>query len=379
MADRAHEFRRAGAVRAAEHERAQRGERVRVVARSVEVHALVPDLAVIEERALLVFGSLAFRNHGRGIGFGGIYAAAQNGEHGDCGRLSGRATRETSAREHPCKENKQQTRHEEPAKALGSTQLLFLGKVLLGHLTEEAAVDGAERGLGSAGRRERYVASAACARDAVERVVFEARLHGLALVHLHARAGGVRHRTLQRVVAESDREDGNRPLLRLLRRLKCAAAQVAAVGDEDDRVVLVLRGVERAERRSDRAAEVSLAARRGMGTGILDRAADEGVVGGERTQQHARAAEGDKRTAVAVERRYQVREVGLRAFEAVRTHVLREHGARHVKRDHDVARADFRLLLRLAPLWTRRGEEDECKPSEQQDGLQAEEPRMTRQ
>ena len=209
--------------------------------------------------------------------------------------------------------------------------------------------------------------------------MFEARLHGLALVHLHARAGGVRHRTLQRVVAESDREDGNRPLLRLLRRLKCAAAQVAAVGDEDDRVVLVLRGVERAESRSDRAAEVRLAARRGMGTGILDRAADEGVVGGERTQQHARAAEGDERAAVAVERRDQVREVGLRAFEAVRAHVLREHRARHVERDHDVARADFRLLLRLAPLRTRRGEEDECKPSEQQDGLQAEEPRMTRQ
>ena len=245
-------------------------------------------------------------------------------------------------------------------------------------MAEEPPVDRAEGRLGRVGRGERHVAPAARTRDLAQRLVHEARLDGLALVGLHARSGGVRHRALHRVVAEADREHGHGPLLRELRRLKRAAAQVAAVGDQDDRVVLVLRGVERVERRADRAPEVRLAARRGIGRRALDRAAEEGVVRGERTQQHARAAEGDERAAVALKRLHEVRKVRLRALQPVRADVLREHRARHVERDHDVAGADLHLLGRLPPPGTRRRKEDQREPEKQQGGLQAEEPGIGR-
>ena len=53
-------------------------------------------------------------------------------------------------------------------------------------------------------------------------------------------------------ISDADREDRYAALLREFRVLEGLASQVAAVGYENDRVVVIRRGIERVERRADR-------------------------------------------------------------------------------------------------------------------------------
>ena len=104
-------------------------------------------------------------------------------------------------------------------------------------------------------------------------------LDNLAIVlHLSLAVLGRNSRCLVRIT-HSHGEDRDSAPLRNLRVRKRLAAQVAAVGDEDDRVVVVGRRVEGVKRRADGAAEISLAARGGVGGHILHRFPEECVVG----------------------------------------------------------------------------------------------------
>ena len=266
--------------------------------------------------------------------------------------------REAALGEAGADDKKDEPRDEEELVALAEARLLL---VLLHErdLAKATAVDRAERRLGRAGRRKGNVASARSLSDRVERSLLELHRNWLAVKLDDAASVLRRNRRAALGVADSDGEDRDSALSRRLGVLQGLAPQVTSVGDEDYRVVVVCRGVKRREGRADRAAEVRLAARSGLGAHALERAPQVAVVGSERTHRDAGAAERDERAAVAFERVDEVCDVGLRALEAVGPDVLREHGARDVDRDDDVARAGYGLLHRLAPLRTRRGEERE--------------------
>ena len=95
------------------------------------------------------------------------------------------------------------------------------------------------------------------------------------------------------------------------------------------------------------------------------------MVGRERTHHDAGAAKRDERTTVAGKRVNQIGDIGLGALEAVWPHVFGKHRARHVYRNHDIARARHRLLHRLAPLRPRRGKKREEKPRDDACRLQS--------
>ena len=153
------------------------------------------------------------------------------------------AAGEAATGKHSGEQNEKKPRHKEEPEALGGALLLRLGLLLSLHLAQEAAVDGAERGLGCAGRRERYVATAARAGDLNKRLLLKLRRHSLALVLLHACARCVGNRACLLGVAEANGEDGYAALCSGSGGFERAAAEVAAVGDEDDCVVVVCSGV----------------------------------------------------------------------------------------------------------------------------------------
>ena len=172
-------------------------------------------------------------------------------------------------------------------------------------------------------------------------------------------------------VTDADREDRNLPLRRQCSVLQGLAAQVAAVGNHDDRIMVISRRIKRFQRRADRAAEVRLAARRGLRRQLLERAPEIPVVRRERTDDNARPPERHQRTPIAFQRIDEVRDVRLRTLKPVRTDVLCEHRPRDVDRHHDVAGALDGLLRRLAPLWTRRGEQGQHQTCDDQPHLQS--------
>ena len=383
LAQRADDLGRPRAVRAAERERTQRRERVRHVARLPEVVPPVPDLAVGKRsgrhRRRGLGGRGKLNRDGDGVCFGG---GRDEGEGQACGRGGGEgarvASREASPRKPPRKQHEHKPGDEKPAEAFRRAQLLLLGLFLRRDLAKETAVDRAERRLRRARRRERHVPPATRLRDFNERLLLKLCRHGLALVLLRTRAGGVGDGAPPLRVAEAHGEDRDVPLCRRAGRFERVAAQVAAVRDEQDRVVVVRRRVQRVECRLDRAAEIRLAARRRIRRRALQCRAQETVVGRERAEEDARAAERDERAPVALQRVDEVHHIRLRAFQAVRPHVRREHRTRDVQRHHHIARARLERLLRMAPLRPRRREHHEQQPRQDEHRLYAEKPRAAR-
>src|SRR5207237_5896135 len=77
--------------------------------------------------------------------------------------------------------------------------------------------------------------------------------------------------------------------------------------------------------------------------------AEGALVERERALDEGAAGEGDEAGAVAPELRQQVLDGELRAAEAVRLHVAREHAARGVERDDEIDALAVHLLPAEAP------------------------------
>ena len=151
---------------------------------------------------------------------------------------------EAALGEHRAGNQQDKTGNEEDLIALGGA-LGLLVLLLRRDLTKEAAVDGPERRLGRPRRRERHIASLARLRDRLQRRLLELHLDGLPLeLLLAATILGRNRRTMLRI-ADPDGEDRNAALLRQLGVGERLAAQVATVGDEDDRVVVIRRRIKR--------------------------------------------------------------------------------------------------------------------------------------
>ena len=224
-------------------------------------------------------------------------------------------------------------------------------------------VDGSKRCLRHSSRRKRNINPLRRLRNRLERRLFKLDHHRLAVELLHSTPILGRNRRAVLWVADAYGENWNPALLRRLGILQRLAAKVAAVGNQDDRVVVVCRGIERAKRGANRAAEVRLAARRGLGAHALKGVPKIPVVGRERTNYDTGAAKRDERAAITGKRVNEVGDGVLGAFKTIWTNVLGKHRARHVDRYDDIARARHCLLHRLSPLRPRSGEEREEKPT----------------
>ena len=110
-----------------------------------------------------------------------------------------------------------------------------------------------------------------------------------------------------------------------------------------------LAALERLEAGGDRGAEVRAAARDDADVDRVEALAEGALVERERALDEGAAGERDETGAVALELRQQVLDGELRAAEAVRLHVGREHAARGVEGDDEIDALAMHLLPAKAP------------------------------
>ena len=230
----------------------------------------------------------------------------------------------TTFRQHRAGDEQDKPGNEEDLVALGRA-LGLLVLLLRRDLAKEPAVDCTEGGLGRACRCERNIAPLARLRDRLQRRFLKLHPDGLSLELLLAATVFGRNRRAALRVSNADREDWNAALLRKLRVLDCLAAQVPAVGDENDRIMVVRRRIKRIERRANGTPEIRLAARSRLGRKLLEGVPEIGVVRREGTDRDTRPAERNERAPVAFQRIDKVRNISLRPLQPVRTHVRRKH------------------------------------------------------
>ena len=197
----------------------------------------------------------------------------------------------------------------------------------------------------------------------------ELRLHILPLVvaqEFRPAAPAVAHRDERAIRrAEADGENVEAFLARA-RRHDGIGLQFLAIGKYDQRPVLALAFAECLVRRLDRVREIRPAARDDVRVQLLQRLAHRAEIRRERRLQKRRARECEQPDAITLDLVQQILRGELRAREAVRQEVRREHGIRRINRDDHIAPALPFFLPREAPLWTRQRHERQCKPEQQQ-------------
>ena len=212
--------------------------------------------------------------------------------------------------------------------------------------------------VGQLGRDERALRRVG---DAAEHRVVTRRCDhvvvGVALPR-HQRAAIVAHGNARRHAAALGHENQVDPLrTESLRGVENAGQRVVrlAVG-EDHQYAIGELGARLQQLRAlhQRGREVGAAGGRDVGIHGVEVQGQRGAVDCERRQDVAGAGERDEPDAVAVEILDQAVRFALRAPQPARRHVLGQHRARDVHRDHQVEAARLRHDLVLAP--TRAGE-----------------------
>ncbi len=226
-------------------------------------------------------------------------------------------------------------------------------------MVDDAGVDG----LGV----EREVTAAGGARHVAQEVFLERGLDGVAFGVAHPVAGAVGVGLGNEgagLGADADGEDEDVFLGGAARPFGDLGVGLAAVGEEHEAVVAGGAFVEGLNGELEGAADLAAAARDGEGIDGLDGLGDGGVVGGEGGLQVGVAGEDDEADAVAGEQGEQVLGGELGAGEAVGDEVVREHGARAVDGEDDVAPALALGLLFLPPTRAAGGEDEQAEGGE---------------
>ena len=269
--------------------------------------------------------------------------AEREGQEGRQGRPRGR---------HPPKgesgggQRAERRQEGEDPRAIGKGRLHALARLLVGQAGEIAGVDRAEGGLRGAGGGEGHIPPAAGVGDGAEGGFRQAAAHGLAVVGQHGGAvgdgGALRG-------ANAHGEDGDAAAAGFLGHGLRAPGQIFAVADEHDGPMLFGVLPQRFQTFGDGVGQVGLAGRGAVGGQCVDALPEEGGVGGHRAEKGALPAEGQQTRAVAAQGVHKVNQVGLRAAQSVGADILRQHGARHVHRQHHPAPAGGHLFHPAPP------------------------------
>ena len=164
------------------------------------------------------------------------------------------------------------------------------------------------------------------------------------------RVGPGQHGSARRSDTES--EDEHALFLRLLRQTLEVAFQILAVAENDQRPLARSGLIHCFQGRFDGRGEAGAADGQTLRVDSKNGLADGVVVVGQRSQGKSRAREGEDADAVVGNRAQQIQGRQFRRLEAVGGGIGREHAARGVDRDEDVAGArhlDHRFLAELRP------------------------------
>src|SRR5262245_43886542 len=151
-------------------------------------------------------------------------------------------------------------------------------------------------------------------------------------------------------------------------RRRAVALEVLAVGEEDDRLVPALGGVEQPRRLFDRASDVAPRARDEVRLRRVEEQAQGSVVQRERARRGRPPPEDDQTHAIPGQRADERRGLRARLLEAARRNVLGEHRRRQVQGEDDVDPAPADRLVTPAPLRAREGDDHERDRAEPQRG-----------
>ena len=196
-------------------------------------------------------------------------------------------------------------------------------------------------------------------RDLREPFFVQARFHKLPAGVFHklraaVLVGNGDERAVRR--ADPDGEDAHRRR-RLDRRVESPGIEVFAVGEEDQGVAFALALAERLGCCADGLGDVCAAQGDHVGVEFSERGKHRRVIDGERRLQEGGPGEGDQSEAVAFQRVGEVLRRELGAFEPIGGHVGRQHGARGVHGEEDVASLALGFLDGVAV--ARLGQRDE--------------------